>query len=178
MEIAIREACSRDAAAIARIHVDTWRTTYAGIVPDDFLAGLSYVKREQAWNETLSIGLPAAGILVAEAAWGEIIGFVAYGVPEREGAPVSHGEIAAIYVLEEQQRLGIGRRLFWEAVQRLSPYGINSMLLWVLEDNLPACRFYKSLGGEYLDRDTITIGGKELEMVSYGWRDVTEIIPE
>ena len=43
----IREASPTDAAAIARVHVDSWRTTYAGIVPADYLANLSYTRREQ-----------------------------------------------------------------------------------------------------------------------------------
>ena len=43
----IRPATLEDAPAIARVHVDTWRTTYAGIVPDEHLAKLSY-ERSQA----------------------------------------------------------------------------------------------------------------------------------
>lgn len=178
MEIRVRDAVPADAAAIARIHVDTWHTTYAGIVPAAFLAGLSYAAREQAWSQTLSADLPAASMLVAETEAGVVIGFVAYGAPEREGSQNHRGEVSAIYVLEEHQRKGIGRRLFLEAVQHFSTYGITSMQLWVLKDNLPARRFYKSMGGEYLDKETITIGGAELEMVSYGWRDIAEIAPE
>lgn len=41
-----REARFEDARSIAAVHVDTWRTTYAGIVPDDALAALSY-----AWKD-------------------------------------------------------------------------------------------------------------------------------
>ena len=32
-----------DAAGIARVHVDTWRTAYRGLIPDDVLAGFSYL---------------------------------------------------------------------------------------------------------------------------------------
>ena len=56
----IREASPRDAAAIARVHVDSWRTTYAGIVPADYLANLSYTRREQFWCDILSTPTPRA----------------------------------------------------------------------------------------------------------------------
>jgi hypothetical protein len=45
MSLVIREAAPADAPGIARVHVDTWRTTYQGIVPDQFLARLSYEAR-------------------------------------------------------------------------------------------------------------------------------------
>ena len=35
--VIIRPDDVSDAVAIARVHVDSWRTTYAGIVPDDYL---------------------------------------------------------------------------------------------------------------------------------------------
>jgi hypothetical protein len=37
----IRIATAADAAAIAITHVESWRETYTGIVPDHVLAGLS-----------------------------------------------------------------------------------------------------------------------------------------
>ncbi len=50
----VPEASYDDAPAIARVHVDTWRTTYRGIVPEDYLATLSYEKRESRWAQMLS----------------------------------------------------------------------------------------------------------------------------
>lgn len=40
----IREAQIADAPAIARVGVDTWRSTYCGIMADDYLDDLSYEK--------------------------------------------------------------------------------------------------------------------------------------
>jgi hypothetical protein len=50
----IREAHSTDAFAIAQVQVDSWRTTYAGIVPTDYLATLSYEQQGQFWGHTVS----------------------------------------------------------------------------------------------------------------------------
>ena len=46
----IREATHSDIAAMSRVHVDTWRTTYRGIVPNELLANLSYKEHENSWN--------------------------------------------------------------------------------------------------------------------------------
>ncbi len=43
-----------DAVAIAHVHVESWRTTYQGIVPDEYLAGLDETLRVQLWSEWLS----------------------------------------------------------------------------------------------------------------------------
>ena len=172
MDVRIREAVPVDAGAIARVHVDTWRTSYAGIVPDEHLAGLSYRDREAVWVQILSRDDPAQCNFVAETDGGEVVGF-AGGGPEREGDEVYRGELYAIYLLREHQGRGIGRRLACAVAHGLLSSGFESMLLWVLEDNHPARRFYESLGGEQVGRKTIEVGGAGLIELSYGWRDIT-----
>jgi ribosomal protein S18 acetylase RimI-like enzyme len=172
MDVRIREAVPADARAITRVHIDTWRTAYAGIVPAEHLAGLSYERREAVWVQILSRDEPAQSNFVAETGSGEIVGF-AGGGPEREGDRVYRAELYAIYLLREHQRRGTGRRLARAVARGLLAAGFDSMLLWVLEDNHPARRFYESLGGEQVGRKTIEIGGSGLVEVSYGWRDIT-----
>ena len=86
------------------------------------------------------------------------------------------GEIYAIYLLEDFQRIGLGRRLFQSAAKRLLDDGIKSMLLWVFEENHRARRFYESLGGELVARKDVTIGGAEVVEVAYGWKDITTLV--
>ncbi len=172
MGIRIREAVPADAGGITRVHIDTWRTSYAGIVPDEHLAGLSYSRREPVWVQILTRDAPAECNFVAETEGGEVVGF-AGGGPEREGDEVYRGELYAIYLLQEHQGRGIGRRLACAVAQGLLSSGFDSMLLWVLEDNRRARRFYESLGGAVVGRKSIEIGGAALVEVSYGWRDIT-----
>ena len=172
MDVRIREAVQADAGAMARVHIEMWRTAYAGIVPDEHLAGLSYERREAVWVQILSRDEPAQCNFVAETGGGEIVGF-AGGGPEREGDRVYRGELYAIYLLQEHQRRGIGRRLACAVARGLLSSGFDSMLLWMLEDNRPARRFYESLGGVEVGRKAIEIGGADLVEVSYGWRDIT-----
>ncbi len=162
---------------MARVHIDTWRTSYAGIVPAEHLAGLSYKDREAVWVQILTRDRPAQCNFVAETGGGEIVGF-AGGGQEREDDDVYRGELYAIYLLREYQRRGAGRRLACAVAWGLLSIGFDSMLLWVLEDNHPARRFYESLGGEQVGRKTIAIGGADLVEVSYGWRDITGLAAE
>ena len=170
----IREASLTDATAIARVHVDSWRTTYAGIVPADYLANLSYARREQFWYDIFSIPTPSGCVYVAVQDTGEIVGF-ASGGPERSGNALYRGELYAIYLLAPYQRQGLGRRLTMAVVQRLLQCGLSSMLVWVLAAN-PGRAFYATLGGQQIDEKTATIGAVPLLEVAYGWPDLRELV--
>lgn len=165
-----REAAQSDVPAISRVHVDTWRTTYRGIVPDEYLANLSYERRENGWYQILNRA-PEDGnfTYIAEDESGEIVGFANGGV-ERTGDPVYRGELTAIYIRQSHQGQGIGRGLVQIVAERLDRLGIHSMLVWVLVDN-PACQFYAALGGKIVHEKELTIGDKPLIEVAYGWLD-------
>ena len=175
MNVTIRVANRADAGPIAKIHVDSWRTTYEGILPAQYLWGLSYCDWKSMWNRALTRDHLTTGIFIAEKEGGDVVGF-ANGGPEREGNLTYQGELYAIHVLKEHQNRGLGRRLVSAVAQRLLDDGFSSMLLWVLEDNLRACRFYESLGGERVGSKTVAIGGADIEEVSYGWRDIAGLV--
>ncbi len=177
MGIRIRTANPEDAFPMAKVHVDTWRSAYSGIMPTDFLSRLSYQDRERWWRDILAKEQPATSNFVALSANGGVIG-LASGGPTREGDRTYQGELYVIYLLEQFQGKGVGRRLVCAVANRLLTDGIRSMLVWVLEDNFSACRFYRSLGGKRVNRKTISIGGVKLPEVSYGWNDVTNLASE
>lgn len=165
----IREAQIGDAPAIARVHVDSWRSTYSGIVPADYLAQLSYSQREQYWRRWISAGHKKQFLYVAQDE-GNTVGF-ALGGPERSGDSIYDGELYIIYVLEAHQRQGIGRLLVSHVARRLLQEGMESMLVWVLADN-PFRRFYERLGGQPVAEQSVSIGRAELKEVAYGWRGI------
>jgi GNAT superfamily N-acetyltransferase len=169
----IREAEITDAAAIAKVHVDSLRMTYISIVPTAYLAGLSHEQREQEWRRTLSKPAEREFVYIAEDTTGNVIGF-AWGGAERGGYPVYKGELFAIYLLEEYQRQGVGKHLLSWVAKRFLQQGIQSMLVWVLADN-PSRRFYEALGGQLASEQEITIGGLNLLEVAYGWPDISSL---
>jgi ribosomal protein S18 acetylase RimI-like enzyme len=104
----------------------------------------------------------------------EIVGF-ASGGPERAGEDGFTGELYAIYVLEEAQGRGHGRRLVQAVAHGLREMKLPNMIVWVLRDNHDARHFYERLGGLYVRSQPITIGSALLQEVSYGWESLDDI---
>jgi L-amino acid N-acyltransferase YncA len=166
--IEIRLATVDDADAIAETHVASWKATYRGIVPQDYLDSLSVQQRADRWRSSL-IAPSAMNIYVADLG-GAICGF-ASGGPARAEIPGFSGELYAIYLHPDAFLRGIGSRLFRAITEDLQFSGHRSMYVWVLADN-PSRGFYERLGGKPLTAANIEIGGKTLVEVSYGWDDL------
>ena len=167
----IRAAELNDAAEIARVHVAAWRSTYRGLLADDFLASLSETGYTDRWRRVIGDG--ASRVFVVEEPEG-VIGF-ASGGRERAGESGFGGELYAIYIVEGSQRRGHGRELVRAVADALREKGLRDMIVWVLRDNTPAREFYERLGGTYVRSQPITIGTDTLEEVSYGWRRLDDI---
>ena len=167
----IRAATLTDASAIARVHVASWRSTYDGLLPNEFLASLSEASYEERWKRVIGEG--TSKVYVAEDG-ADMVGF-ASGGRERAGEKGYEGEIYAIYVLDAAQRRGFGRELVRATVGGLRELGLNDMIIWVLRDNQPARAFYERLGGVLVRSQPITIGTATFEEVSYGWRRLDDV---
>ncbi len=167
----IRLAQPHDAAGIARVQVDSWRSSYAGIISDEVLTKLSYTEREAGWASALTTEANQLDFYVAQNADGQIVGF-ALGGALRDDISGYSSELYGIYLLQEVQRSGIGRRLVQAVARNLSERDYDSMVVWALKDNHPARRFYEALGGQLLTEKIIRIGEDDLSEVSYGWPDI------
>jgi ribosomal protein S18 acetylase RimI-like enzyme len=157
--VKIRRARLEDAAAIAEVHVRTWRTAYEHIFGAERLATVTVERRLPMWKEILgnddTIGF------VAEDS--RIVGFATVG-PSR--ANDAEGELYAIYVAPEAWGTAAGRELIRAGVDALRESGRGDAILWVLEDNPRARRFYEREGwsldggrreGEHLGVETIEL---------------------
>jgi L-amino acid N-acyltransferase YncA len=167
MKFTIRRATIGDAEAIARVHVESWKTTYAQIVRDAFLASLNVEVRSQSWREQIEGGNSRIFVAESEA---NVIGFGSAG-RLRETIGSYDAELYAIYLLREVQRCGAGRALVRTVVDSLRAEGFKGMAVWVLDRN-PALSFYKKLGGIQIAAKSIEIGGESLEEVALGWPDL------
>ena len=168
--IRIRKAVPYDAKGIAKVHVESWKSTYINIVPEDFLNNLSYEKRADYWFSVI----PDGGVYVAEDDNNQIVGF-ASGGKERSGDYSNYnGEIYAIYILKEYQGGGIGKLLIEPIVKELTSQGVFTMLVLVLEDN-PSRHFYEKLGARKIDSIIVEIGGVQLNELVYVWDDITPL---
>ncbi len=176
--IQIRAAHQTDLPAMAKVRVDTWRAAYRGIVPDDFLAHMSYQTTAERWQKAFwEDREPGVEAFVAESESGEIVGIAVCG-PQRGDVPDYQGGIYILYVLPGYQKDGIGRRLVAACVQHLvQRMGAETMLIWVLAEN-PSRRFYERLGGRVVCEKTMEIGGKLLVEVGYGWDAIPHLLEE
>jgi len=173
-EFTVRIAEVEDAAAIAKVHVDSWRTSYRGIVADEFLEKLSYERRETMWKNELSNPDQPSVIIVTERPADGVVGFSSAG-PIRGEHKAFDGELYAIYLLAHAQGCGLGKALFVEAAHWLLDHSYTSMLLWALKDN-PARGFYEAMGGVVIASESFTLGNQELIEVAYGWRDIHQLL--
>ena len=126
----IRVAEVQDAAAIAHVHVQSWLTTYKGIVPDEYLATLNEAERVPLWQDWLTRDI---SVLVAENE-GKVVGFAGGGAIREPFRPYD-SELYTLYLLEEAQGRGLGRALLAAIAKALVQKHYRSMLVWVLEQN-------------------------------------------
>ncbi len=165
--LTIREACLDDARRIAEIHVRAWQEAYRGIMPDDFLAGLSVDSRVERWRETLARG--GRTVLVAEEG-GVVAGWAIGGETRDAEASPRTAEVYAINIDPAAWRRGAGRLLMQHACARFRSAGYERVTLWVLERNEAARRFYSTLG---FTADAAGAGGRKAG--DFGGRELIEL---
>ncbi len=163
---AIRQSTLEDAPAIAYVHIASWRTAYAGLVTDEYLATLDEGERTEQWQHWLTLDVI---VLVAELD-GKVVGF-AGGGPVREPLERYDAELYTLYLLAHAQRRSIGGALLAELARALRARGYASMLAWVLAGN-NSRGFYECTGGKLLAEKQVEIGGATLPVVAFGWADL------
>jgi len=160
----IRVATPDDAAVIARIHIDSWRAAYRGLVPDEKLAALDYDSRAERFRRDLAATEPCT--CVVEDA-GEIAGFCTFGACRDADVPPQTGEVWGIYLAPTSWRRGFGRALARHAEQQLAARGCRRVTLWVFADNHAARGFYEAIGYQTDGLDRTVEIGRPLAVVRY-----------
>jgi GNAT superfamily N-acetyltransferase len=169
----IRPGTGDDLFMIAGVLVDTWRSTFRGLLADDFLDGMS--REEQAVRHARRMGAPGVCYLVAvEPLADEIVGFANFG-PGRGKVPDDIHEIYALYVRAEHQGSGIGTALVRSAARHCAEQGAKSLFAWVLAGN-PNRRFYERLGATAVETTSIGLGNRSYEQVAYLWEDIALLL--
>jgi len=183
--IAIRRARPSDAAAIGAVHVATWRSTYAGVLPDHYLANLSVLRHAAGYEQAIADRRNGHAVFVAVATGpdappgmegregGVVVGFASGGRARRAG--IAQGEVETLYVLDDYRDRGVGRRLMRAMAAHLAAVGCRSAMLWVLEAN-PTRWFYQRLGGRPVARETIRFAGQVLEQLAFAWDPIDTLL--
>ena len=160
MSVHVRRARPGDADAIADVHVRTWQTAYEPVFGAERLATIDAERRRAWWERCVAEGLET--VLVAELD-GRVAAFVSVG-PSSD--PPDAGEVYAIYALPESWGTAAGTALLEAGVEALRAAGYPFAVLWVLDDNPRARRFYEREGwtldgqerrGEHLGVETLEV---------------------
>lgn len=156
--LVLRSAHLGDAPRVASLHVATWQTAYRGLLPADYLDGLSVDSRAASWRSFIS-GSPCDHLVLAEAS-GELVGFASCGPDAETG---SAGELYTLYVGADGWGTGIGRSLITASCDLLAADGFDEVFLWVLATNERARGFYQHLGWAWTNTvRTQVFGGKSV----------------
>jgi GNAT superfamily N-acetyltransferase len=169
----IRRAASTDAVSIAHVHVDSWHTTYPGIVDQAYIDSLSVTERAAAWGRRLSVDEPSGPDTLVATADGSVVGFISGGLI-REPFPGFDAELHAIYLLAAFQGHGLGRRLVREWATLAVARGLDAAVVRVLTEN-PARLFYERLGAVPLRDAELRIGERLYPERWYGWPSLADL---
>ncbi len=172
-----RRARPDDAPAIAGVYVETWRTTYAGSVPDKVLVEMSPEIQAARWAKAINRAAEKKGpeiIVVAEDRTEGVIGVGSCG-PNRQRRSGFAGEVYTLYVHPDFQEQGNGRGLLLRLFEELSGAGLDSAVIWVLATN-PSRYFYEAMGGRREGERVERLWGADLKETGYGWPNLTKAI--
>lgn len=138
MDLAIRDAGSADAEAIARIYVESWNQGFGPLMPPRILDAAQIGR----WHNDLGEGSVNWRVAVQHEV---IVGFAGTG-PSRDPVDPTLGELDTIAVEPGHWRTGIGRRLMADALEQMTQDGYRSAILWTLADYAQARNFYQDSG--------------------------------
>lgn len=141
----IRPATPADAPAIAAVHVASWQGAYRGALPDEVLDGLDVERRTAGWRQHLT---DEGQFTFVSEDDGVITGFAHANAAREDNPDRKTGEVVAIYAAPDVWGTGAGRALMSAAVEGLGEAGYRDAVLWVLDSNVRARRFYELAGWE------------------------------
>jgi len=168
-DIKIRKARPGDVSEIANVHVNSWRETYRGLLPSDYLAKLNFRKKIDAWQAVI-LKTDQFHVFVAEDRVG-VIGFATFEAA-RDVNWEGCGEVSSIYLLSRFKGRGVGRAMLSAGMTELKRRNFSSAYCWVLDGN-PTISFYEHTGAEFsgISKDD-EIAGQKVKELAYVWKSL------
>jgi GNAT superfamily N-acetyltransferase len=161
----VRAAVPADTDEVARLHIRSWQAAYRGLIAQDYLDGLTPdIVATQYTFGRIGLQLPSTVVAVDGST---ICGLATTGLCRDLDSP-NVGELMTIYVDPAYLRTGVGRALITTARERLRLVGVTAALLWVLDANVGARRFYERDGWRFDGtRRTVTFGDRPAAQLRY-----------
>lgn len=137
----IREATADDVTGIARVHIDSSREAYAGLLDDWWFSDEAYARRLDFWTGFVAED-PRPGRLAVAVDGEVIVGFANAGPAtgpdaERGSPPARPLHLFTIYLMASAHGTSLGQGLLDAVI------GDEPAQLWVVRGNDRAIRFYR-----------------------------------
>lgn len=139
----LRSPGPEDARVVAELHYRSWVATYGPLLTPDEAERLAFTERVEHWERLLRERHSERGALLAEHN-GQVVGLVEWEIGSAGDRAI--GEVHAIHVKAEERGHGVGTILLAAAVEAMRSLGVRRAVLWVLDANLAARRFYERRG--------------------------------
>lgn len=141
--IKVRYATSDDFQILGKIHAASWKTAYKNIIPTEILDNITAEKRAAYFKKALEEGFEEDAIIYED---DTPLGLICIGKARDKELDDSYGEIGGLYLMPEAFGKGIGSALIQWGIKELNSRGYEKVILWVLEDNSRAIKFYEKHG--------------------------------
>lgn len=132
----IRRMTESDRAELNELYLASWKAGYKGLLPQDFLDGLTAERWEGKFLDEGSFVAVEDGKIVAHC----------HARAADEPKMRRWGEIHTMYTHPDYWKRGYGSAVFEQAEKWLSESGFDDVYLYVLEGNERAKRFYNAHG--------------------------------
>jgi len=166
--LTVRTARPEDAADLARIYIESWQDTYAGVISHALLGSMSHKSHTARWQAAIKADKNLGAVLAAEDAHHGVVGLCSLG-RARDGALGFEGEIYTLYVDPAFLGRGAGRALLSGAFDVLKERKLKSCLIWAHARN-NACFFYEAMGGYRVANRTTRLMGELTPEIGFGWK--------
>jgi ribosomal protein S18 acetylase RimI-like enzyme len=165
----VRMARPEDAADLARIYIESWQDTYAGVISHALLAAMSHKGHTARWLSAIkNAERTSVVVLAAEDSRHGVIGLCSVGMARDRGLGFE-GEVYTLYVDPSFMGRGAGRALLSGAFDALKARRLRSCLIWAHARN-NACFFYEAMGGRRVATRTTRLMGELTPEVGFGWK--------
>ena len=163
MRVSLRTAEEVDLMAVGSVHQRSRVAAYAGLLSPETLEVRTAEAFGEWWTERYRWERETHVLTVADRG-GEVVGFTYVGPSETPDA----AELYGIHVEPSLVGAGVGRLLMVDAIEKLSQIGGSRAVLWVLDGNTRARRFYEA-GGWTADGATRNepVNGEPVDQLRY-----------
>jgi len=168
----IRIADCNDADIIAHMHATSWKDAYRNILPTEYLEDNLEAERQLHWNKKMAELAGNDLVLIMEENQTPV-GFISVW-------EVHDGDYDAfvdnLHVLPGEKGKGKGAALIAAAAEKLIHINKRSFYLWVLDQNVPAWKFYERIGGTAKEKSLFEIRGKKIPETKFVWTDLVALL--